>query len=273
LATGDIFDSFSVLGFDERRDLAIIQVAGFDLPTIQLGNSNEIKVGESVIAIGSPLGLQGTVTTGIVSSIRDIPGNTGFKVIQTDAPVNPGNSSGPLVNSDGKAIGVVSAKIRGAEGLNFAVPINYVRGMLNNLQTPISLDEMRMRLGRAPDVFAVSAYPSRWKSLLTGTVRQLRFEGDYIYGEIILPEELRQRGVFTSYEPRKDGDKYIGIIRGRLACDYNACNFQAPIELRVVSPTRIEGKAKQAPEGAKFNCRKCAYSKALVWVEFVWIPE
>ena len=142
LASGEIFDSFSVLAFDERSDLAILRIAGFDLPTIELGNSNDVKTGERVVAIGSPLGLQGTVTAGVVSAIRDDPFGSGAKVIQTDASVNPGNSGGPLLNDRGQAIGVVTFNVkRGGqgEGLNFAMPINYVRGMLDNLQKPISL--------------------------------------------------------------------------------------------------------------------------------------
>src|SRR5712692_5995909 len=70
LASDEIFDSFSVLVFDARRDLVVIQVSGFDLPAVKLGNSNEVKTGERVSVIGSPLGLQGTVTTGVISAIR-----------------------------------------------------------------------------------------------------------------------------------------------------------------------------------------------------------
>lgn len=93
LASGEIYDKFLVLAFDERKDLAIIQVAGFDLPTIELGNSNGVRAGEPVVAMGSPLGLKGSVTAGVVSAVRnDFSG--GFKIIQTDAAVNPDNSGG-----------------------------------------------------------------------------------------------------------------------------------------------------------------------------------
>ncbi len=144
LANGEIFDSISVLTTDERRDLAIIRIAGFDLAALDLGNSNAVAVGEHVVIVGSPRGLQGTVTAGILSSIRD--SGDGFKVLQTDAAVNPGNSGGPLVNAKGQAIGVVSFKLRSSEGLNFALPINYVSGLLNELHEPISLDQMRRNL-------------------------------------------------------------------------------------------------------------------------------
>ena len=96
LASGEIFDAVSVLAFDDRKDLAILKISGFDLPTVELGNSNEVRSGERVVVIGSPRGLQGTVTTGVVSAIRDDPSGSGIKMIQTDASVNPGNSGGQL---------------------------------------------------------------------------------------------------------------------------------------------------------------------------------
>lgn len=130
LANGDIFDSVSVIAIDDRRDLAIIKVGGFNLDTVELGNSDSVTVGEPVVVVGSPLGFEATVTTGILSAIRN--SGQGFKLLQTDAAVNHGNSGGPLVAASGLAIGVVSSIVRfdSAQGLNFAVPINYVRGML-----------------------------------------------------------------------------------------------------------------------------------------------
>ena len=121
LSNREIFDSFSILAFDQRKDLAIIKVPGFDLPSIGLGNSNEVSLGDQVLLVGNPKGLEGTVTAGIVSALRDMP--EGFKVIQTDAATNPGNSGGPLLNSQGQVIGVLDFKLRGAENLNFALPI------------------------------------------------------------------------------------------------------------------------------------------------------
>lgn len=144
MTNGDVFDTVSVLATDERRDLAVVQVAGFDLPALELGDSGTLAVGEPVVAVGSPRGLEGSVTAGILSAVRD--GGEGFKVLQTDAAVNPGNSGGPLVDGKARAIGVVSFKLRSAEGLNFAVPINYVRGLLNALHEPMTLGKMRENL-------------------------------------------------------------------------------------------------------------------------------
>ena len=162
LANGEVFNSVSVLATDELRDIAIIKVAGFGLPLLDLGNSNSVTVGERVIVVGSPRGLEGTVTAGILSSVRE---GEGLKVLQTDAAVNPGNSGGPLVNDKGLAVGVISFKLRSAEGLNFAIPINYVRGLLNNLHRPISLKQMSVGLSTASTSDQQNDGPSLEKTL------------------------------------------------------------------------------------------------------------
>jgi Trypsin-like peptidase domain len=163
LANNEIFDSVSVLATDERRDVAIVKIAGFNLPVLELGNSDALTVGEPAVIVGSPRGLEGTVTAGILSSIRD--SGEGFKVLQTDAAVNPGNSGGPLVNNKGQAIGVVSFKLRSAEGLNFAVPINYVRGLLNKVHEPMSLEQMRQSLVAEASVDQQNSGPSLKETL------------------------------------------------------------------------------------------------------------
>jgi S1-C subfamily serine protease len=113
LANGEIFDSMSVLAIDERRDLAILQVAGVNLPALESGDSDSLLVGEPVMALGSPRGLEGTITAGVLSSVRKIGG---FTLLQTDAAVNPGNSGGPLVNKKGQAVGVVVHPSRTGHG-------------------------------------------------------------------------------------------------------------------------------------------------------------
>ena len=143
----------------------------FDAPAIELGNSNQVVVGEPLVAVGSPRGLTGTVTAGILSAVRD---DSGVKLLQTDAAVNPGNSGGPLLNNKAQVIGVVVAKVRG-EGLNFAIPINYVRGMLADLSgPPMDLQTLRTKLGTSKDEFqaktSAPALPERWRSLSNGLV-------------------------------------------------------------------------------------------------------
>jgi S1-C subfamily serine protease len=123
-----------VLGRDPRVDIAVVRVALSGLPAAPLGNSDQLEVGQTAIAIGNPEGLDRTVTTGIVSAINRSP--MGFEVgglIQTDAAINPGNSGGPLLDSQGRVIGINSAILRGTTGLGFAVPINVAQDIATQL--------------------------------------------------------------------------------------------------------------------------------------------
>lgn len=121
--------SGSVVGGDEETDVAIIRVEGSGFRPAEFANSDELKVGQPVLAIGNPLGLPGgpTVTSGVISSLRRNltrwPGD-GLPVIQTDAAVNPGNSGGPLVDLQGRVVAINTATIPYAEGIGFAIPIN-----------------------------------------------------------------------------------------------------------------------------------------------------
>jgi S1-C subfamily serine protease len=118
-----------VLGTDPLTDLAVVQIQADNLPTIELGNSDQVRPGQWAIAIGSPLGLQQTVTVGVISGVNRASNLIGISdkridFIQTDAAINPGNSGGPLLNARGQAIGVNTAIVGGAQGLGFAIPIN-----------------------------------------------------------------------------------------------------------------------------------------------------
>ena len=129
----------TVVGRDEKTDLAVVKIKMDNLPVAEFGDSDSLQVGEPAIAIGNPLGLefQGTVTVGVISSLNRTIGAEGqsMKLIQTDAAINPGNSGGALVDADGKVIGINSAKIskEGVEGLGFAIPINAARPILQDL--------------------------------------------------------------------------------------------------------------------------------------------
>jgi putative serine protease PepD len=129
-----------VLGTDSNNDLALIRIeAGRKLPTLRLGDSDTLVVGQKVLAIGNPFGLEGTLTTGIVSSLnrslqtQESPRLEGM--IQTDAAINPGNSGGPLLDSHGSVIGINTAIYgQGNIGLGFAMPVNRAKEMLNEFQ-------------------------------------------------------------------------------------------------------------------------------------------
>ncbi|NLY67692.1 MAG: PDZ domain-containing protein [Tissierellia bacterium] len=127
-----------VLWYDSLLDLAIIKVDAKNLPVAKLGDSDKLLVGEPAIAIGNPLGLefQSTVTSGIISGLHrsiNVEGNVIEDLIQTDASINQGNSGGPLLNSKGEVIGINTAKISSAEGLGFAIPINTVKPIIEQI--------------------------------------------------------------------------------------------------------------------------------------------
>ena len=127
-----------IIGTDEQTDLAVIKIEKTGLSAAELGNSDEVQVGEFSMAIGNPLGMQSSVTAGMISAVnRDVTDSDGkhYKLIQTDAAINSGNSGGALVNSKGQVIGVNTLKLSGTgiEGMGFAIPINSTKDIYSQL--------------------------------------------------------------------------------------------------------------------------------------------
>lgn len=147
-----------VLGFDRGNDLALLKVdLPANVPVATLGDSDQTQVGETAIAIGSPFGLDQTVTQGIISAVdRDWQpgsGRTQRNLLQTDTPINPGNSGGPLLNARGEVIGIntmIESPVRGSVGVGFAVPINTARRLLTQLEAGAQIEPVWLGISGLP---------------------------------------------------------------------------------------------------------------------------
>ncbi|MFN0107398.1 MAG: S1C family serine protease [Blastocatellia bacterium] len=156
LRNGDIYDDVSIIDVDERKDIAILKIKAVNLPALSFADSDKLKVGSSVFAVGAPRGLEGSLSSGIISSVRTgsevSPKFEGFRVIQFTAPISPGSSGGPLIDEYGKVVGIVFAFRVDAQNLNLAIPSNYISGMVTQANS-----EGR-RLGKMPA--QIQAQPS-----------------------------------------------------------------------------------------------------------------
>jgi serine protease Do len=149
-SNGDEFPA-TIIASDKDKDLALLKIQpNKKLPFVQLGRSDDLMIGETVIAIGNPYGYSNTLTSGILSAVnRDIrvsEGNWLRGLIQTDAPINPGNSGGPLFNINGELIGITTAIAEGAENIGFAIPVDTVADNLRQMIMPEKLRRVRLGL-------------------------------------------------------------------------------------------------------------------------------
>ena len=127
LDNGDAYDDVQVLDCDKRKDIAILKIKAVDLPFLKLGKSAHEEIGATVYTISNPVGYQNTLSQGLISSVR---ARDGFHVLQITAPISHGSSGGPLLNAKGEVIGITSALDDKGQNLNFAIPVDYARGLL-----------------------------------------------------------------------------------------------------------------------------------------------
>jgi S1-C subfamily serine protease len=173
----------AVVGFDQRLDIAVLQINANDLPTVTLGDSRGLNVGQKVYAIGNPFGLTGTMSRGIISSIRSVDEPEGGgridEAIQTDAAINPGNSGGPLLNSRGEVIGINTMIATGgaqqSSGIGFAIPINTAKAALNDLVSVGHVRRPSIGIARAlpigPELAQEVGLPADYGLLVMSLVR------------------------------------------------------------------------------------------------------
>jgi S1-C subfamily serine protease len=131
LTNGDQYNDISIIDIDPIKDIAIIKIKAVYLPTVIIGNSNNNKIGDEVIVIGNPEGLENTVSSGLLSGIRD--SEKGFKWHQISAPISHGSSGSPVFNNKGEVVGIATASFNQGQNLNFSIPINYASPLISDI--------------------------------------------------------------------------------------------------------------------------------------------
>lgn len=257
--SGAFYAVDGVLALDQDKDLAVLKASGRNFPFLPLGDSDSVQVGEQVIAIGSPLALEATVSSGIVSAIRELDETKG-KVIQTTAAISPGSSGGVLLNSRGQVIGVTAFQMIKGQNLNFAIPAAYIKPLLNaKTVMPFSHNDETKADGQERQTESPESPPNiprQWVKVSGGEPVTVRIEGDYLY------EESSRSGdgvdvLSDDYicDTKRQGSQWIGkcsyTIRGNLwdATFGNfvrtfVCNVSTDETITMVSPQRIEGDSQ-----------------------------
>ena len=233
LADGRTFDAVSVIGYDKERDLAILKISATRLHVLPLGASRKVRVGQRVIAFGTPMGLSGTTTAGIVSAIRRHPKVPGARLLQTDAAINPGSSGGPLVDTKGHAVGVVASMIHNAQSLGFAVPADELRPLLRSSEHAITPADLRRYLLLTD--WAPSILPRRWRaesdfymSPSAGAIYELEGKDDSIRLTLLRPAGEASLGTKLVLSLRRNARSYEGASNGELQCETMRATGKVP---------------------------------------------
>ena len=242
---GAFFGVKGVVAADAERDLALLQLDGFDFTPVKLASADAVTVGEPVIAIGNPAELEYTVSDGIVSALRRSTQATP-PLIQITAPIAHGSSGGPLFNMRGEVIGVTTLMHTEAQNANFAVAISQVRVLMKAARAPVELSEIAtvtfsetVPLNSPAPLSKETPLPRNWVSLQSGADFRLLRDGKYLYLEYLTDDDSKFLCELTSSK-----GFWTGVCRWQqtLACPEAAklCKLEQPYTLRFVTPSRIE---------------------------------
>ena len=160
-----------IVGFDGAHDLALLSVPPAEHNALGLSDSDKVRVGDEVFAVGNPYGLEGTISQGIVSGIRRIRAES---LLQITAPISPGSSGGPVLNANAEVVGIATATFQGGQNLNFAIPSNYLEALLGNMTAPLPLARQKTTGQSSSILSAVGAHSTEgvvaeafsWSALL-----------------------------------------------------------------------------------------------------------
>jgi S1-C subfamily serine protease len=267
-------------GFDLDNDLVVLNVElqTHTVRSLSLGDSDNVRVGEPIVVVSNPEGLEQTVSNGLISGIRELDGR---KLFQITAPISEGSSGGPVFNERGEVIGVIVSSLESGQNLNFAVPINYAKPMLQapNAVLISALPKRKIISDESSKNKAVGIpenLPRFWKNTLTGEKTEIRIDGDYIYEE---QKERRTLGVAfgeieTHCETKRNGSEWWGKCNHSISAfnlqslNSTLCSWVTQEVITSVTASRLEGKSQNAPipEGG------CPTPGA-GWYEFALIPS
>jgi serine protease Do len=240
-----------VVGIDIETDLAVLKVRAKELLYLELGDSDEVRQGQLVLALGSPLGLENSLTMGVVSSVaRQLRDEDPMIYIQTDAPINPGNSGGPLLDTDGRVVGINSAILSqsgGNEGIGFAAPSNIVRNIYEQLR-----DSGRVRRSEigvhaqtiTPELARGLDLPREWGVVLAdvhpgGPAHKLGLEiGDVILSLDGKPMENGRQLDVNIYRRKPEEKVTLEVLRGTVERS-EKMSFQVAVRERTNDPARF----------------------------------
>jgi Trypsin-like peptidase domain len=263
---GGFYQVDGTIAVDEKHDLAILKVAGSNFAYLPLGDSNTVSVGQKVYAIGSPLGLEATVSDGIVSSIRELDQ---LRFIQTTAPISHGSSGGPLLNLRGQVVRVTTLQVQEGQNLNFAIPSSLIRPLLlSEKVTPFAPPQMpeppkataaKNAAPKLQDDF--SDLPQSWTGTLDKNQYSVRILGEHIYIKSTFMEETSIKSTFLyetiaglltqsfSCDGKRQGDKWVGTCVHSFSIYWpggviTPCSLSLNFQILSLSKQRIEGRVQ-----------------------------
>jgi Trypsin-like peptidase domain len=271
---GGFYEVNGTLAVDEEHDLAILKVAGSNFEYVSLGDSDAVSIGDKVYAVGSPLGLETTVSDGIVSSIREL---NEVRLIQTTAPISHGSSGGPLLNLRGQVIGVTTLQMEGGQNLNFAVPSKFIRPLLLSEKVtpfaPTPAPESPQASGaknarpKVDDDF--SDLPEFWTEALGKSEYRVRILGEHIYIKSTFMEN--SPGIITDRSLNCDGKRQVDMWIGTCSLNFTepwmyqslptSCSLSLTFRIDSLSKQRIDGRVQNWEFGQDVKIGDCPKTK------------
>ena len=214
LKSGEIFDQVELIAFDARRDVAALRIPAVGLPSLPIGNLAEVRAGQPVLVVSNPAGLSWSASSGIVSSVRmadEVTGaGSGYRILQFSAPISPGSSGGVVLDSQGRALGLVVGTVTGGQNLNFAVPFESVAGLANGTSgTPLGAGTS-LRLPQTQEVKTTSL-PTRDPAPLPVRQPDSGFGGGQPTVQPVNPSAAELSEVITTRDPNEILRKFRSI--------------------------------------------------------------